>query len=245
MLKTKIMVMAVVVAGAVASFSIQHRADAQFLQRERLLGQQKEELAALTDEQQRISNALVHATTARTEDHAPELAKLRTEVESLCKQTNELARLSQQRCKTSKPQSPNGFVQHPQEYWDQLRAAAGAKSIDARNLSLVIWEYATEHNKQKQFPTSLDQVAPFLNKDPNSTLSGTNQFDLVFQGSIDDLDGIPNTEIAVVRDRETWTMPDGKTYRAYGMMGGMGQIVGSDDNFQSWEAEHVIGTLKK
>jgi len=70
--------------------------------------------------------------------------------------------------------------------------------------------------------------------------SGTNEFEIVCQGSFDKLQGIPPGEVAVVRDRQTWAGPDGKTMRVYGLADGTSQIVESDDNFQSWEAEHVI-----
>ncbi len=72
------------------------------------------------------------------------------------------------------------------------------------------------------------------------TLSGTNQFEIIFQGSLDQLDGIPWGSIAVVRETQPWLTPDGRPTRVYGMIGGSGQTVTSDDNFQSWEAEHVI-----
>jgi hypothetical protein len=56
------------------------------------------------------------------------------------------------------------------------------------------------------------------------------------------LEGIPMGQVALMRDRQTWLTADGKMARVYGMSGGLGEIVTSDDNFQSWEAEHIIQT---
>src|SRR5262249_11245195 len=125
---------------------------------------------------------------------------------------------------------------HPPEYWEQLHRMAGAKPLDARNLAGALQMFALDH--QGQFPSSVDQIASYLSKQ-GMALSGTNQFDIVYQGSLDHLEGIPTGTIAVVRDRDTWTGPDGKMMRVYGMSGGVGQVVTSDDNFKLWEAKHI------
>jgi len=74
----------------------------------------------------------------------------------------------------------------------------------------------------------------------NRSLSGSNQFEIIYQGSLDNLQGLPSESVAVVREQQPWPGPDGKMTRLYGMMGGIRQMVASDDNFQSWEAKHVI-----
>ena len=133
--------------------------------------------------------------------------------------------------------APKPSPTHPPEYWEQLHQLAGSKATDARDLGLAFSEYADDH--QGHSPENLDQLASYLTKHSLSW-SGTNQFEIVYHGSMDDLKGIPNFAIAVVREVQPWTTPDGKMMRVYGMAGGVGQIVSSDDNFQSWEANHVI-----
>jgi hypothetical protein len=68
----------------------------------------------------------------------------------------------------------------------------------------------------------------------------TNEFELVFTGSFDELTNVPRMAVAVVRSKKCWISGTGKLARAYGMADGAGQIVGSDDYFQSWEAEHIV-----
>jgi len=45
---------------------------------------------------------------------------------------------------------------------------------------------------------------------------------------------------SLIRERSPWTAPSGKSARVYGMGDGSSQVVEADDNFQSWEAIHLI-----
>ena len=119
------------------------------------------------------------------------------------------------------------------------RLAAGAKARDAVNLSQVFLMYASDH--QGRFPSNFDQVATSLRKE-KMPLSGTNQFDIVYRGLLDDLKGIPGGAVALIRERQTWIAPSGKSARIYGLANGSSQIVESDDDFKAWEAEHLISS---
>jgi len=84
-----------------------------------------------------------------------------------------------------------------------------------------------------------DEKRDYLRKQQWS-LSGTNEFDIVYQGSLDELKDIPRGAVAIIRDRQSWTAPSGKQARLYGLADGSSQIVESDDNFAAWEAEHIF-----
>jgi hypothetical protein len=228
-------------AGIAATLVIHYRSQLRLRNNETMLKGQEEQLAALLLENQRLSNRVTHIDDKPPTNATSELARLRNEAEALQKQTNALARNSQQHLESKPSDSEPPMESHPPEYWDQLHQMAGAKALDARNLSSAFQNFALDH--AGQFPTNLDQVASYLGKQ-GMGLSGTNQFDIIYQGSLDQLEGIPVGTIAIVRDRDSWPGPDGKTMRVYGMAGGVGQIVGSDDNFQSWEAKHVIAPPK-
>ncbi|HWY30488.1 MAG TPA: hypothetical protein VNX46_07035 [Candidatus Acidoferrum sp.] len=240
MIKFKIIALAAIAMGTLASLLVAGRAQVKFRAQAALLQKQNEQLAALTTEHQRLTGMVARAANAPAmEDHSAELAKLRSEVEALEKQTNEVIRQS---VASHQPQpAPMPSPPHPPEYWEKLHQLAGSKSTDARDLGLAFCEYASDH--QGQSPENLDQLASYLTKNSLSW-SGTNQFEIVYYGSMDDLKGIPSFVIAVVREVQPWTSPDGKMTRVYGMAGGVGQIVSSDDNFQSWEANHVISKNK-
>lgn len=232
-------ILLILLAGAslIASLIIHNHANEALRARAEISLQQSQQLANLQSEQRHLSNQLTHVSAGSRATHSAEIAKLRAEAEALQRRTNELAKESQSHRTLKSKQSVSKQDDHPPEYWKQFNQLAGNKSVEALYVARAITEYADDH--RNQFPSSLDQVAPYLAKN-NLTLSGTNHFEIIFQGSLDQLDGIPWTSVAVVRETEPWPSPDGTPTRAYGMLGGMGQIISTDDNFQSWESGHVI-----
>jgi hypothetical protein len=238
MKKIKIVSIAsIAIVGLAVSLLIQHRSRIKFLEKEALLQERDGQLTALSSENTRLSNSVAHAENATRDDHVTELSKLRSKAETLKKQTNDLGRQIEEK---SKPQSSGAVPAeqpHPPEYWEQLHQMAGAKGTDARNLASAMIQYASDH--QNQFPTNLDQMVSYLSK-ANLAPSGTNQFEIVFHGSLDSLHGVSMGAVALIRDQQTFQGPDGKIMRVYGMATGVGEIVGSDDNFATWESQHVI-----
>ena len=235
MTKIKItLIIATVAVSLAITLIINRNAKVKLRENDAALRQQDKQLTELIAEQEQLSNRVAEANNS-TNSQLNELAMLRDRAQLLQKQTNELrsqlksnrqARASQP---ASKPES------HPPEYYKQLGRMAGAKPVDARNLSTAFGMYALDH--QGQFPSSLEQVATYLGDMP---LSGTNQFEIVYRGSLDELKGIPRGAVALFRDRQTWIAPSGKRARVYGMANGMSEIIESDDDFKAWEAEHII-----
>ena len=71
-------------------------------------------------------------------------------------------------------------------------------------------------------------------------MTGTSKFEMVYQGSYNELTNVPWQEVALIRERQAWPTPSGKWARIYVTANGEVKVVESDDNFQSWEAEHLI-----
>ena len=229
------------VAGVAASLMIQHKFHVKFRERDVLVQQQDQRLAALNAEHQRLTDRAARTNVAPLDDHTAELARLRSEAEARKKQTNDLGR-RMEASRGSRPSQPAPAPEsHTPEYWEQLRQMAIVKATDARNLGTAFVFYASDH--QNQCPSNFDQVAPYLAK-KGMSLSGSNQFEILYEGSFDQLQGVPIGEVAVIRDQQTWVGSNGRTMRVYGMADGSGQMVGSDDNFQTWEAKHVIAPPK-
>jgi hypothetical protein len=234
-----ILVVSAVVAGALAALLIQRQGQADWQIGESRLQEQSNQLAALTKERERLTNRTAHTNPTRIDDNSAELAKLRAELASLQKQTNDLARRSD----TSRPARPSQSArstgqQRPPEYWTQLHRLAGTRTQDAMSLGGAWGDYAFEH--QQQSPASLIELATYAAKD-NRPFSGTNQFEIVYQGSLDDLKGIPWGSVAVVREVQPWPGPEGIMMRVYGFPSGTSQIVSSDYE-ATFEAQHVIST---
>jgi hypothetical protein len=70
--------------------------------------------------------------------------------------------------------------------------------------------------------------------------SRLSEFEMVYQGSYNELTNVPWQEVALIRERQAWPTPSGKWARIYVTADGDVKVVESDDNFQSWEAEHII-----
>ena len=236
--KSKIIsIVTIAIVGLAVSWSIQRSSQSKFLEKEALLQQRDGELTALSSENTRLSNLVTHPENSSADKHIAELSKLRSEIEALKKQTNDLGRQIEEKRKSQPLTAAPAEQSHPPQYWEQLHQMSGAKGADARNLASAMIQYRLDH--QSQFPTNFDQMDSYLAK-PNMTPSGTNQFEIVYHGSLDSLKGVSMGAVALIRDQQTWQGPDGKTMRVYGMATGVGQIVRSDDNFRTWESQHVI-----
>jgi chorismate mutase len=236
-LNTTLIVASVAISLAVTL--VAHRnAQAKLRKNDAALHRQDEQLTELATERQRLSN-LVAEAKGSTNSQLNELAKLRNQAQELQKQTNELRTQLENNQQPRASQPASKTESHPPEYYEELFRTAAAKPTDALYLSTVFVMYASDH--QGRFPSSFEQVEPYLRKKKMS-LSGTNQFEIMYRGSLDDLKGIPRGAVAVIRDRQTWIAPGGKQARVYGLANGISEIVESDDDFKAWEAEHIISS---
>jgi hypothetical protein len=239
---TIISITSIAIAGTAASLIIHYQSQSKLQAGDALLQEQSNQLAALTVEHRRLSNLVARASSGRADDHMAELARLRTEGEALKKQTNDLGQRLKTNHVSQPPQPASSLESHPPEYYEQLRQMAGSKPLETRDLGRAFGDYASDH--QNQSPTSLDQLAPYLAK-LNSSLSGTNQFEFLYQGSLDKLQGLPWGSVAVIREKQTWPGPNGEMMRVYGFPGGLSQMMDeSSAGFQSWAAQHVISSPK-
>lgn len=96
----------------------------------------------------------------------------------------------------------------------------------------------------------IDETAPDTSKSDKSHQGSSNknltsEFEIVFRGTLDDLTNVPEQAVVLIRERQPWPTPGGKWARLYVMANGEISVVESDDNFQSWEAAHVIPPVDK
>jgi uncharacterized membrane protein YccC len=255
MTKSKIIFTGAIIAAAVtASLLIQSRTQSKLRENDAVLRRQDNQLADLAAENQRLSNLVVQAKTNRTRADArtAELAQLRAKAATLRQQANQSGKqLAENRRSMGVGFFSRGdfnLLEHNHE--SAITFAGGPRETgklnDARALAAALRTYADEH--QGGFPPNLDQAAPHLPKPPeadmppwaNTPLTGTNDFEIVFQGSQNDLTNIPARRVALIRECQPWLTPDGKWARVYGYADGAASTVESDDNFQSWEAQHII-----
>lgn len=239
MRKVKIIVIGAVIAtGVVASLLVHSQAQAKFLERAALLRQQDSQMAELTSEYQRLSDLVDRSSNSPPIDRTAELMKLRTEAEALRKQTNELGKQLAERIRSRQPQTAADA--NSKEYRKQLHEMADEKTGVANALSLALGRYAYYHHGD--FPSNWDQDGLSLSRPGGAKLppNATNEFEIIYQGSRNDLTNVPWGAVAVIREWKSWPTPSGNRAKVYGMASGEAEVVESDDNFQAWEAEHIV-----
>ena len=253
----KIFFIGVIFVSLAAAVLLERHTQAKLRDNKVMLQQQDHQFAELEAENQRLSDLHTQAKTncALADDRTTELAQLRTKAEALRKQTNQLAQLAKRLAEDHRRAGAQFFASRDSHLFEHNKAITGSmpggprvmgKLNDARALTAALNQFADDH--QGKFALSLDQVTPYLPKalDSNSRpwanapLSGTNDFEIVFQGSQDDLSNIPLRRVALIRERQPWQTPDGNWARTYGYADGDAMTIQSDDNFQSWDAQNII-----
>jgi RNA polymerase sigma factor (sigma-70 family) len=131
---------------------------------------------------------------------------------------------------TLKPGSP--------EKGEMLNRMAQGKTRDAIVLSTALTQYVAK--QRGPLPLSFDSIASFLLKLP--PLTGTNDFEILRSGSFEEMRQMQSMPVAIIRERYVWLTQTGKRARVYGMLGGYAEIVVADDNFQAWEARHLLAS---
>ena len=241
-----VLIGAVAIAGLTASLVIQRQAGIKFRENDAVLRQESDQLAELAAECQRLSILVAEANNSSADDRIAELVKLRGEAEALRKQTNELRKslagyprsLEWQtaRMRDIYREERNREAEHTRRYL----SFPDTKAHEAMTLTVALGQYASQH--QGEFPSNWEQVAPYLPENERH-LAGTTEFEIVYQGSFNDLTNVLLSAVAVVRERQARLTHDGKRARLYGFAnanGGWPDVVESDDNFESWEAAHII-----
>ena len=224
---------AIVLGGVVTPLVIQHQSLVKQREENQSLRQQVDQLAGLEAENDRLSNlvARAHSAPSLGDDQLRELLKLRGEVGMLRAQTDQLEALRNENRRLQTSLADPAEVQ---------RRMGTAKMNDAKLLTLGLLMYASDNNQQ--VAKSLDQLEPYL-RDKTPGLTGTNQFELLFQGSFKDIpNGTPAAQTIVVRETQAWQSSDGGWLRTYGFADGHSEVhrAGPGGNFEAWEKEHTF-----
>jgi len=264
MRKLNLFFIGIIVVSLAASVLMEWRIRAGYRDNETLSRQQDQQLAGLAAENQRLSNLIAQAKTNRApaEDRTVELAQLRAKVGALREQTNQLAQWAREVAENRRLEGArfyaagdSNLLEHNHEKGITFAGGPRASSEindaipkinDAIALAGALRRYADDH--QGDFPMNLNLVTSYLHKPldadspslANAPLTGTNDFEIVFQGSQNDLTNIPKRRVALLRERQPWMTPNGNWARVYAYADGAASTVESDDNFQSWDAQHVI-----
>jgi RNA polymerase sigma factor (sigma-70 family) len=229
MTKLQLGIVSAVVAIAAIPVWMQHQSLARLRQENDSLRQQADQSAALSAENDRLSNLLAKAKSPATPDHLSELLKLRGEVGSLRKQLADAAKQKDARASIARQSAAADPI-------EQQKEIAIAKLNYTKGWMLAFIQYADQH--QGQFPTNFEAATPFLGGWTNENLA-PEQFEIVYHGPYN---AITNPQsVIVVREKEAWQAADGGWVRAYAFADGHSEIHKSaDGNFEPWEAQHIF-----
>jgi RNA polymerase sigma factor (sigma-70 family) len=228
---------ALALAAIATPLTIQHRAVVRLRNENQTLHKQVDQLPRLVAENQKLSNRVANAHSSLSDKEMNELLHLRGEVGLLRQQAGETAKLQEenQRLQAALAQAEDRPPKQVSPS-DQQRLVAMAKMNDAKLLVLGEVLYAQKH--EDDAPTSLDQVSSFLPTN-GSTLTGTNQFELVYQGAWAAITNPAST--IVLREKQACQTLDGDWVRTYGFADGHSEVhTAPDGNFVPWETQHMI-----
>jgi hypothetical protein len=198
---------------------------------------QQKEIAELVIANRALSNLAALATRSSGQsDYTLELARLRDQAQNLRgkiqQARGQMEAIHRRACLQFREMS--GKLSEHNDTLPCARWVMG-KPNDALAITDALLRYAREH--EGDFPTSWSQATNYL---APGEVSGTNEFDVVYTGSLRDLSSVPPESIALIREREPWHTKDGKWARVYGFADGSACKVISDDDFKSWDSQYVI-----
>lgn len=122
------------------------------------------------------------------------------------------------------------------ETGEELSGDALSRFNDAKIYCLGMMLYAATN--QNLFPTNLEQTLPYL-REANLTPSGTNRFEMLYQGSVDKLPSTMTNGIIVLRS-QPWQGGDGRRRRIYGFADGHCEVHSeTNGGFDAWEKQRL------
>jgi RNA polymerase sigma factor (sigma-70 family) len=228
---------AAVITGTAVHFAEQSEASRLQAQNQALLARQ-EELAKDRDE---ATSALAarNLELEQSQSNKAELLRLRSEVGRLRGQTPDLQKLRQQNAALqtalNKAAQTSATAQSEEETNPEAQMGI-AKMNDAKLLMLGLIMYATDH--QDLFPADFDQTSNYLAKaETERPFTGTNQFELLIQGSMRD---VRNAATTIAVREKTPSLVNGARVKTYGFADGHAEIKREPpEGFEAWEKQHI------
>lgn len=188
------------------------------------LARTKKQVASLADDNASLSKSLADANSDN-DRQMRELLRLRGASRAHDKKPTAAAQPEQ----ASQPQPPSA---QPND--DQHEPFWLGRLKDSRNLAAMLIIYADAHNHQ--LPENAEDLAPYSKEFP---LTGTNQFEIVYHGSLNDIKDPGET--IIVRDAQPHRTPDNQWSKVYGFADGHSQHrVEPYGHFETYEKEHGI-----
>ncbi len=224
-----------IVIGAAASLHlvVDHRSQAVMRKENESLRSRVEAM----EQEAAVARPQAQVEPAIAREQLSELLRLRAQVTAL---RDQLAQVTN-RVPGTTPSPPSG-----QSAEDADKALEGeqqemiARVAFTKEWMVALRLYAKEN--QGQCPSNFDQAAAYLGNEAKAqTNLSTDQFEIVYQGSLNDLTNESAANTIVMRERELRRTHDGRWGRVYGMADGSCQqrFMYSKSNLEQWEHERL------
>ena len=188
-----------------------------------------EELQQIIHERDEATNRL--ALLAQ-DGRAAELLKLRGEVGMLRGQVKDVAKLREENSKLRTLAAAPPPTSPPAVDDAQEQAVMHARLGDAKQSCLGLFLFAADNGGR--FPTNLDQLTPYV----KGALTGTNAFDLLYQGPMTGLTNAGST--IVLRERTPVFNVGGGWTKIYGFADGHAEShLETSGDFTTWETPRL------
>ena len=243
MMKLKVAVGALVVAGLTTSLVLEQRALTKLREQNRALREQLGRFATMAQEHERLSNLLAQASVQSTlpQDQFHELLKLRGEVGVARRLKDAIPKV---RSENAKLRSASKVVNAPApKEPDDPAEAEFQTETQRRQDQLSQWGLlfnmaASQHDDQS--PDTWEQVADQMGPGQRDAFLhfATNNFEIVYHGKLSQ-DG--SGETILFREREARRSPTGEWIKVYGFADGHTEVhTEPDGNFEAWEQPRLV-----
>jgi hypothetical protein len=226
---------AIIVASVGTSVVMQQQSQARMREADATWQQQENRLNDLQAENARLV-AVTPGSGGSAINTEAELQKLRDEAAKLRQQTNVLAGLREEHRQLRAALSKERASQSPslQDQVQQQQIGIARVSF-GKQMALELILHAQDHGGL--YPTNIDQIRKQLDRTTaGMTNAAPENFELVLQGSMDQVKDGPNT--ILLREKDPRQMADGRWQRVYVFADGHATIQTlPDSNFAAWEQQ--------
>jgi hypothetical protein len=179
----------------------------------------------------------------RLKREAAEVHRLRGEVALLRRERGEAAKQAEENARLRKQlqTAPTQTEITPEEAAREAQKQIGIAKLNyLKGWTLAFQMFAAE--REGRMPKDFEEAKRHLRADFNHAFD-PNQFEIVYQGSLKQLQGIDLGRVILVREREPTVGWDGRRSKAYGFADGHSEIhAEGPQGFDAWEKERMLFT---
>jgi regulator of replication initiation timing len=182
----------------------------------------------------------------RLRREASEVHKLRGEVALLRRERTEVAKQAEENARLRKqlqsPPTPTEMT--PEEAAKDAQKQIGIAKLNyLKGWTVAFHMFADKH--EGNLPKDFEEAKGHLRTDFDPAFD-PNQFEIVYRGSLKQLQGVDLGRVILVREREPTIGWDGRRSKAYGFADGHSEIhAEGPQGFDAWEKERMLDTPPK